>query len=218
VNCSPNELRWWRFSIAILLRTQWDYQRWDSQNESTWRASEYDQYLHQHQQLSMRTMNEAYRTLHIKDVKRHYILRRGDPMNLDAIEKHCEQQPQVKQEHAWASSISLNLDEQRLTNVITVKSSNTLQEPARNLNKRERSCSNKYTHSAQRSELNSLLWQHVLNTYEQQRQSQMILTETQEETKQLQHNRSIKEISYSKKSWDQRNQYSQNSGRRRLQW
>jgi len=29
--------------------------------------------------------------------KRHYTLRRGDPMNLDAIEKHCEQQPQVKQ-------------------------------------------------------------------------------------------------------------------------
>ncbi len=25
--------------------------------------------------------------------KRHYILRRDDPMNLDAIEKHCEQQP-----------------------------------------------------------------------------------------------------------------------------
>ncbi len=31
-----------------------------------------------------------------------YILRRGDPMNLDAIEKHCEQQPQVKQE--WCMS------------------------------------------------------------------------------------------------------------------
>jgi len=29
--------------------------------------------------------------------KRHYTLRRGDPMNLDAIEKHHEQQPQVKQ-------------------------------------------------------------------------------------------------------------------------
>ncbi len=29
--------------------------------------------------------------------KRHYTLRRGDPMNLDVIEKHCEQQPQVKQ-------------------------------------------------------------------------------------------------------------------------
>jgi hypothetical protein len=70
--------------------------------------------------------------------ERHYILRRGDPMNLNAIEKHCEQQPQVKQERAWASPISLNLDEQRLVNVITVKSSNTLQEPARNLNKREK--------------------------------------------------------------------------------
>ncbi len=34
--------------------------------------------------------------------KRHYILRRGDPMNLNAIEKHCEQQPQVKQE--WCMS------------------------------------------------------------------------------------------------------------------
>jgi len=33
----------------------------------------------------------------------------------------------------------------------------------------------------------------------------MILTETQEETKQLQHNRSIKEINYSKESQDQRN-------------
>jgi len=54
--------------------------------------------------------------------------------------------------------------------------------------------------NAQRSELNSLLQQHVLNTYEQQRQSRMILTETQEETKQLQHNRSTEEISYSKES------------------
>jgi hypothetical protein len=45
----------------------------------------------------------------------------------------------------------------------------------------------------------------VLNTYEQQRQSQMILTETQEETKQLQHNRSTEKISYSKESQDQRN-------------
>ncbi len=30
--------------------------------------------------------------------KRHYTLRRGDSMNLDAIEKHCEQWPWVKQE------------------------------------------------------------------------------------------------------------------------
>jgi len=29
--------------------------------------------------------------------KRHYTLRRGDPMNLDVIEKHCEQRSQVKQ-------------------------------------------------------------------------------------------------------------------------
>jgi len=34
--------------------------------------------------------------------RRHYTLRRGDPMNLNAIEKHCEQQPQVKQE--WCMS------------------------------------------------------------------------------------------------------------------
>jgi hypothetical protein len=34
--------------------------------------------------------------------ERHYTLRRGDPMNLDAIEKHCEQQSQVKQE--WCMS------------------------------------------------------------------------------------------------------------------
>jgi len=30
--------------------------------------------------------------------ERRYTLKRGDSMNLDAIEKHCEQQPQVKQE------------------------------------------------------------------------------------------------------------------------
>ncbi len=34
--------------------------------------------------------------------KKHYTLRRGDPMNLDAIEKHCEQQPQVKQEQCMS--------------------------------------------------------------------------------------------------------------------
>ncbi len=34
--------------------------------------------------------------------ERCYTLRRGDPINLDAIEKHCEQQPQVKQE--WRMS------------------------------------------------------------------------------------------------------------------
>ncbi len=34
--------------------------------------------------------------------KRHYILRRGDSINLDAIKKHCEQQPQMKQE--WCMS------------------------------------------------------------------------------------------------------------------
>jgi hypothetical protein len=59
-------------------------------------------------------------------------------MNLDAIEKHCEQQPQVKQEQCMSKLYKPQLDEQRLTNVITVKSSNTLQEPARNLNKREK--------------------------------------------------------------------------------
>jgi len=34
--------------------------------------------------------------------RRHYTLRRGDPMNLDTIEKHCEQQPQVKQERCMS--------------------------------------------------------------------------------------------------------------------
>ncbi len=34
--------------------------------------------------------------------KRHYTLKRGDPINLNTIEKHCEQQPQVKQE--WCMS------------------------------------------------------------------------------------------------------------------
>jgi len=34
--------------------------------------------------------------------ERHYTLRRGDPINLDAIEKHCEQQSQVKQEQCMS--------------------------------------------------------------------------------------------------------------------
>jgi len=34
--------------------------------------------------------------------KRHYTLRRGDPMNLNAIEKHHKQQPQVKQERCMS--------------------------------------------------------------------------------------------------------------------
>ncbi len=34
--------------------------------------------------------------------KRHYIFRRGDSMNLNAIEKHCEQWPQVKQEQCMS--------------------------------------------------------------------------------------------------------------------
>ncbi len=34
--------------------------------------------------------------------RKHYTLRRGDPMNLDAIEKHCEQQPQVKQKQCMS--------------------------------------------------------------------------------------------------------------------
>ena len=63
-------MRWWCFSIAILLRTQQDYQRQDNQNESIWRASEYDQYLHQHWQSSIKMTDEAYRALHIKDVRK----------------------------------------------------------------------------------------------------------------------------------------------------
>jgi len=38
----------------------------------------------------------------LKVWERHYILRRGDSINLDAIEKHCEQQPQVKQEQCMS--------------------------------------------------------------------------------------------------------------------
>jgi len=34
--------------------------------------------------------------------RRHYTLKRGDSMNLNTIKKHCEQQPQVKQE--WCMS------------------------------------------------------------------------------------------------------------------
>jgi hypothetical protein len=43
-----------------------------------------------------------HRALHIKDVKRCYILRRDDSMNLNTIEKHYEQQPQVKQEQCMS--------------------------------------------------------------------------------------------------------------------
>jgi len=63
-------LRQQHFNIAILLKTQWDYQRQDSQNESIRRASEYDQYLHQHWQSSMKMTDEVYKTLYIKDVKK----------------------------------------------------------------------------------------------------------------------------------------------------
>jgi hypothetical protein len=134
--------------------------------------------------------------------ERHYTLRRGDPMNLNAIEKHHEQQPQVKQGQCmskpykpqpwWAETCECYNCE-KLKHLVR-----TCKKP------QKRSCSNKYTCSAQRSELNSLLWQHVLNTYEQQRQSWMIPTKTQEETKQW-HNRLTEEISYSKESQDQRN-------------
>jgi hypothetical protein len=52
-------------------------------------------------------------------------------MNLDAIEKHCEQQPQVKQERCMSKLYKPHLDKQRLANVTTVKNSNILQEPAK---------------------------------------------------------------------------------------
>jgi len=38
----------------------------------------------------------------LKVWERHYTFRRGDSMNLNAIEKHCEQQPQVKQEQCMS--------------------------------------------------------------------------------------------------------------------
>jgi len=34
--------------------------------------------------------------------EKHYILRRGDPMNRNTIKKHCEQQPQIKQEQCMS--------------------------------------------------------------------------------------------------------------------
>jgi len=47
---------------------------------------------HQWKQRMKRTRHYTSKTW-----KRHYTLRRGDSMNLDVIEKHCEQQLQVKQ-------------------------------------------------------------------------------------------------------------------------
>ncbi len=47
---------------------------------------------HQWEQQMKRTRHYT-----LKMWERHYTLRRGDSMNLNAIEKHCEQQPQVKQ-------------------------------------------------------------------------------------------------------------------------
>ncbi len=38
----------------------------------------------------------------LKVWEKHYILRRGDPMNLNVMKKHCEQQPQVKQEQCMS--------------------------------------------------------------------------------------------------------------------
>jgi len=47
---------------------------------------------HQWEQQMKRTRHYT-----LKMWERHYTLRRGDSMNLNAIEKHCEQRPQVKQ-------------------------------------------------------------------------------------------------------------------------
>jgi hypothetical protein len=132
--------------------------------------------------------------------ERHYTLRRGDPMNLNAIEKHCEQQSQVKQEQCMSKLYKPQLWWAETHKCYNCEKLKHLARTCKKPQQRERSCSNEYMHSARHSELNSLLQQHVLNTYEQQRQSEMILTETQEETKQLWHNRSTKEISYSKKA------------------
>jgi hypothetical protein len=63
---------------------------------------------------------------------------RGDPMDLDAIEKHREQRPRVKQGRRMSKPYKLNPDEQRLANVTTVVNLDTLQGPARNLNGRGR--------------------------------------------------------------------------------
>jgi hypothetical protein len=174
---------------TLVLQYYWelneDYQRWDSQNELIWRASEYDQYLHQHWQLSMKMMNEAYRHYTSKMWKDIIFSEEVTLWILTQLRSTVSSNHKWSKNDAWASFISLNSDEQRLANVITVKSSDILQEPAKTSTKEKRSCSNKYMHSAWRSELNSLLWQYVLNTYEQQRQSWMIFTETQERTKQL---------------------------------
>jgi len=59
-------------------------------------------------------------------------------MNLDTIEKHHEQQPQVKQGQCMSKLYKPQPYEQRLVNVTTVKNQNILQEPARNLNEREK--------------------------------------------------------------------------------
>jgi hypothetical protein len=69
---------------------------------------------------------------YIKSVKRHYILRRGALWTSTQLRSTVSSNHKWSKNGAWASSISLNFDEQRLTNVITVKSSNTcknLQKP-----------------------------------------------------------------------------------------
>jgi poly(3-hydroxyalkanoate) synthetase len=59
-------------------------------------------------------------------------------MNLDAIEKHCEQQSQVKQEWCMSKSYKPQSWWAETYKCYNCESSNILQEPARSLNKRKK--------------------------------------------------------------------------------
>jgi hypothetical protein len=122
--------------------------------------------------------------------KRHYILRRGDPMNLDAIEKHCEQQPQVKQEQCMSKLYKPQpwwAETHKCYNCEKLKHlARTCKKPQQE--RKEVAATN--THIVHNALSWTVCYDNMCWTHMSSKDKWMILTETQEETKQLQHNRS----------------------------
>ena len=56
--CSFHRVKQWSFDVTILLKTSRDYQEQDSTKKLIWETSENNQYFDQHQQSSVKMMNE----------------------------------------------------------------------------------------------------------------------------------------------------------------
>jgi len=48
MNCSTHKVKQWSSHIAILLRAQEHYQKWDSKNEKIRESLKNDQHIHEH--------------------------------------------------------------------------------------------------------------------------------------------------------------------------